>query len=414
MKSYLIYSGKGGVGKTTTTANVAKYMSQHGKRVFVIDADINTPSMHTVFNTPTPSESLRIASLGYSNKGMIYMQGSMIRQYMKDSVKNAMKFNADIVLIDTPPSITDVHMQLLRSISISGILFVTQPSTISMSDVVRTSQFFLNHKIPSIGIVENMSQGESVEYPYELVAKVSFDKSFNHNIVYNNNIEAYCKIASMLTGGNDLKIMQRQLTHNIFSDTPSISDITDGRYSSIEDFDTEERFGFYVSKPKKFINFATWDFIRYEILETMPYPDGYLYETAERLKEMCKPFLEEEECYFMVIKPPSTEIELIRGEIGKCTLQLGLSSYYGLPRVLYHTRYGTVTLFRHEVMYISSEQMQQHVSDGYIPIDDGRYMPNDSICEQIDNVFGMAPNNWQDILAKNISSCSALNHSGTT
>jgi cellulose biosynthesis protein BcsQ len=402
MKAYIVYSGKGGVGKTTTTANIAKYMSSNGKRVFIIDADINTPSMHTVFSTPTPSDTLRIASLGYNGGGMIYMQGSMIRQYMRDSVKAAKEFNADVILIDTPPSISDVHMQLLKSMTVSGILFVTQPSAISMSDVTRTARFFLQHKIPLVGIVENMSQGEEVTYPYELIAKVSFDKSFNHNIVYSANMKQYAMIADRLVEGENLQLMKRQLTHDIFSDKPNIEELTGGLYKDddVVREDYEPTFGYNVTF-KKFINFATWDFVRHIINYNLPASDGYLYEPAARLREMCEPFIEDEEAYFMVVKPPCTEITLLRGEIGKCSLQLGNPSYYGLPRLLYHTKQGTVTLFRHEVSHVTSQQLQLYIKEGYIPIDDGRYMPSEELCETIDNTFGM-DKDWRTILQSHL------------
>ncbi len=55
MKAIIIYSGKGGVGKTTTTANIARLLAEQGKRVFIIDADINTPSMNTEFDSEHPS-----------------------------------------------------------------------------------------------------------------------------------------------------------------------------------------------------------------------------------------------------------------------------------------------------------------------------------------------------------------------
>lgn len=83
MKAVIVYSGKGGVGKTTTTANIARLLAQDGHKVFIIDADINTPSMNTEFEGEHPQENIWIHSSGNMFDKFIYLEKSMVRQYLE-------------------------------------------------------------------------------------------------------------------------------------------------------------------------------------------------------------------------------------------------------------------------------------------------------------------------------------------
>ena len=78
MKAAIIYSGKGGVGKTTTTANIARVLAREGKKVFVLDMDINTPSMNTEFKGENPEPNLFVHSTGNMYDKFIYLQDSMV------------------------------------------------------------------------------------------------------------------------------------------------------------------------------------------------------------------------------------------------------------------------------------------------------------------------------------------------
>lgn len=83
MKAVIIYSGKGGVGKTTTTANIARLLAKQGNKVFIIDADINTPSMNTEFEGDHPHEMIWVHSSGNMFSKFIYLEKSMVRQYLE-------------------------------------------------------------------------------------------------------------------------------------------------------------------------------------------------------------------------------------------------------------------------------------------------------------------------------------------
>lgn len=128
MKAVIIYSGKGGVGKTTTTANIARLLAKQGNKVFIIDADINTPSMNTEFEGDHPHEMIWVHSSGNMFSKFIYLEKSMVRQYLELAKKKIHSIKPDYVLIDTPPSVTNVHIELLSRVKVSYVLFVTQPT----------------------------------------------------------------------------------------------------------------------------------------------------------------------------------------------------------------------------------------------------------------------------------------------
>lgn len=123
MKAIIIYSGKGGVGKTTTTANIARLLAKQGNKVFIIDADINTPSMNTEFEGDHPHEMIWVHSSGNMFSKFIYLEKSMVRQYLELAKKKIHSINPDYVLIDTPPSVTNVHIELLSRVKVSYVLF---------------------------------------------------------------------------------------------------------------------------------------------------------------------------------------------------------------------------------------------------------------------------------------------------
>ena len=83
MKAVIIYSGKGGVGKNTTTANIARLLAKQGNKVFIIDADINTPSMNTEFEGDHQHEMIWVHSSGNMFSKFIYLEKSMVRQYLE-------------------------------------------------------------------------------------------------------------------------------------------------------------------------------------------------------------------------------------------------------------------------------------------------------------------------------------------
>lgn len=397
MKVILIYSGKGGVGKTTTTVNLAKIYLEQGKKVAILDGDINTPSIPVYFPKDKTVENLSVYSTGYEfESGMIYMEKSLIRKFIGKSIDDILKNQPDILLVDTPPSITDVHINLIEKLKVSGVLIVTQPTELSRSDVKRTGIFFQNRNIDIIGIVENMCyDNNTIDYIWKTIGRIPFAESFSGEKALESNKDIYSEIANTLLNVDAVVLENKK--RFLFDET-----IT---YESIEeDFRASGKWGEAKRKELKFINLSSWSKVREGLLYddinfTTPFRDRLLDEsTFERVERLVKAFEDDEESYFMVINSPSTEIKLITGEIGQCSMVMK-PSHYNLPCVKYKTKLGEVVLFPHEVMPISAKQINDFIADGYHLLPDGRYMPPKESVEELYNTFGSRVgllSNWEN------------------
>lgn len=376
MKVIIIYSGKGGVGKTTTTANIAKALSSQGNKVFILDADVNTPSMPVIFPNPEPNENLRVYSLGYATKSSIYVTDSAIRSYISECIDSINEFEPDYVLIDTPPSITDVHINLLDKVKPSGLLIVTQPNTLSVTDVNRTALFFQNRNVNIIGIVENMCTKQEVNtYSWKVLGSIPFEKDFDFKNVYQNSMSLYTDIAKSLVD-LDAAIMENK-KRQLFDETITEEDINFIPFKSRHDL--------------KFINLSTWNYVCDLISSTeasMCGSDRALMElTTERISRMLKVFERDERGYFMVTKAPCCGIQLITGEIGEGSLTVA-ESYYGVPRIKYSTSQGEIVLFPYEIKPITNQELLENMSRGFIATKDGRYLPPKEEVQEVYNAFG--------------------------
>jgi len=394
MKSIIVYSGKGGVGKTTTTANLAKALVDKGKSVFILDADINTPSMHVVFPDKTVNKNLYVHSMGYDTRGLVYIQGSMVKKYIRQAKTKVNKMKPDIVLIDTPPSITDIHLNLIESLEVSGVIFVTQPNKLSMEDVGRTSGFFKTKEIPVIGIIENMSQGEAIDYTVSLLGKIKFESSFDIEKVFKLNYKTYDEISNIVMDAEDA----------IYES--STKQFTD---ESISEEAVQEMMRSKLMPKLKFVNLATWDYLVEYFLENdfagLYSLDRFIdHNTTEKIGRMLKAFEHDKEAYFMVINAPCTPIPIITGEIGQATLILDNPSHYGVPSVDYQTNQGTVRLFPHEIMPLDLKELNIHTQEeGVVMTTDGRYLPSKETVEACYHAYGNLAglsSNWEETYNK--------------
>jgi Mrp family chromosome partitioning ATPase len=394
MKVIIIYSGKGGVGKTTTTANLAKVLSSQGKKVFVLDADVNTPSMNNVFPEQDVNKNLHVESMGYETKRMIYIQQSMIRKYINTCIRAIKEYDPEYVLIDTPPSITDVHISLIESMKVSGIIMVTQPNIMSRQDVMRTHMFFQSKDVETIGIVENMVETETdIVYPWPILGKVGFIPGFDFNEVYKKNYDVYVEITKSL---DNIDAVLLETKKNTFTD------------ESITEDDLVDLYGrryadkFPNGELPKFVNIATWDFVRGRLSDLQSHigqHDEFLnLNDSNTIAKMLKAFEEDEQAYFMVIRSPDCEIKVMPGEIGQASLDLTKDSYYGVPRIKYHTAKGDITLFPHEVSPADRQKIEICMEDGGTISKDGRYIPGKEIMRELYNCFGSTVGlgkNWE-------------------
>lgn len=388
MKAVIIYSGKGGVGKTTTTVNLAKSLTEQGKKVYIIDGDVNTSSVHVLLGRQQDySENLRFNSLALVSDGLIYVQSSMIRKFITDTIKDIKSYKPDYVLIDTPPSITDVHINLIDRIKVSGVVMVTQPNALSVEDVAKTSGFFQINDIPVIGLVENMvsehfSDGtDTSRLGFKRLASIPLDATIaqgNYLSHYNDVTDALIHIDDVIIENKKRSALcDESITEDIIKSTLNKHKVS-RRGNPIEVL--------------KFYNLDTWDFM-VELIDdhSVMGRDKLLSEnTTERIGRLLEAFEDEDQAYFLVTRGKSFhEMTIFSGEIGEATLLMNEKSYYGIPRIKYQTQFGQCILFPNEVMPISLTDINKMVSEEqYKLLSDRRYMPSKAAINELYQVFG--------------------------
>jgi ATP-binding protein involved in chromosome partitioning len=167
-----IASGKGGVGKSTVAANLALALSQQGKRVGILDADIYGPSQPVMLGAKTLPEvhenqqikplvlhGLQSMSIGYlvdSNSAMIW-RGPMVSTALQQLFSNTAWDNLDYLIIDLPPGTGDIQLTLVQKIPITAAVIVTTPQDLALSDARRAIMMFEKVRVPVLGVIENMS-----------------------------------------------------------------------------------------------------------------------------------------------------------------------------------------------------------------------------------------------------------------
>lgn len=165
-----VASGKGGVGKSTVSANLAVALAQSGARVGLMDADIygpNIPTMMGIHDIPGTKENklipadafgVKLMSMGFLVKPgqpLIWrgpMLNSAIRQFLSDVEWGEL----DYLIIDLPPGTGDVPLSLAQALPLSGVVIVTLPQAVSLEDASRGLEMFRTLEVPILGIIENM------------------------------------------------------------------------------------------------------------------------------------------------------------------------------------------------------------------------------------------------------------------
>lgn len=187
--TFMVASGKGGVGKTTVASGLALSLALEGYRVGLLDADIYGPSVPTFFHLedckqpllveidgknkiePYLSFGVKVMSIGFFfNAGQAAIwRGPMLSNVLKQMLNDTNWGDLDYLIIDTPPGTGDVHITLLQEFQIGGALVVTTPQLLSMSDVQKVIKMFNNEQIgiPVLGIIENMSWFSPSAHPDE-------------------------------------------------------------------------------------------------------------------------------------------------------------------------------------------------------------------------------------------------------
>ena len=168
----MVSSGKGGVGKSTTSVNLAIAMAMQGKKVGLLDADIYGPNIPRMMGVqdqkpeiqgnkvqPLKAYGVEIMSMGSlmeSGQSLIW-RGSMIMKAIEQFLRDILWSELDVLVIDMPPGTGDAQLTLAQSVPVTAGITVTTPQEVSLDDSRRSLDMFQKLHIPTAGIIENMS-----------------------------------------------------------------------------------------------------------------------------------------------------------------------------------------------------------------------------------------------------------------
>ncbi|MFW9598350.1 MAG: Mrp/NBP35 family ATP-binding protein [Paludibacter sp.] len=181
-----VFSGKGGVGKSTVSSNLAIALANEGYKVGILDADIHGPSLPKMFGVedarpymeehegkqyilPIEKYGVKMLSIGFfvdPNNALVW-RGSMASNALKQLITDAMWGELDYFVLDLPPGTSDIHLTLVQTLGITGSVIVTTPQDVALADARKGANMFTNDKVnvPVLGLIENMSWFTPAELP---------------------------------------------------------------------------------------------------------------------------------------------------------------------------------------------------------------------------------------------------------
>lgn len=181
-----VSSGKGGVGKSTVSANLAIALARLGYSVGLLDTDIFGPSMPKMFNVeearpyavevdgrqliqPIEQYGVKLLSIGFfvNPETATLWRGGMASNALKQLIADANWDELDYLILDTPPGTSDIHLTLLQTLAITGAVIVSTPQQVALADARKGIDMYRNEKVnvPILGLIENMAWFTPAELP---------------------------------------------------------------------------------------------------------------------------------------------------------------------------------------------------------------------------------------------------------
>lgn len=168
-----VASGKGGVGKSTVAANLASALSQLGKKVGLLDADVYGPSQHIMMGLkdqdpmmdpekkilPIEKHGIKTMSFGFFIKAdeAVVWRGPMISRLFQQFINDVKWGNLDYLILDLPPGTGDIQLTMSQALQVHGVVIVTTPQDVALADAIKGVKMFEKVNVDILGIVENMS-----------------------------------------------------------------------------------------------------------------------------------------------------------------------------------------------------------------------------------------------------------------
>lgn len=167
-----VASGKGGVGKSTVSANLALALAATGASAGLCDCDLYGPSIALMFGgqerptadddnriLPIEREGLKLMSMGYllDDGSPAVLRGPMVTRYTQQFLKQVVWSPLDYLVLDLPPGTGDIQLTIVQTIALSGAIIVTTPQEVALIDARKATGMFAKTNVPVLGLVENMS-----------------------------------------------------------------------------------------------------------------------------------------------------------------------------------------------------------------------------------------------------------------